>query len=171
MKGMNRYLLLNAVTLCFLLILGCASFQPRPMEEVKFKERAQTKVDGGVRVTAAVLSAEESKEVFGVDLYKKGIQPIWLEIENGEKEPVAFLPGSVDREYFTPLQVSHLTYFTHAKDLNQEIDRHFYDLSMGYDIGPNKVRSGFVFTHLDTHTNCRTGNLSVGEIVSVYSIP
>jgi hypothetical protein len=105
-----------------------------------------------VRVTAAVLSAEESKEVFGVDLYKKFIQPIWFEVENREKEPVSFLPGSVDRDYFTPLEVSHLNHFTHAKDLNQEMDRHFYDQSMGYYIGSNKVRSGFVFTHLDEGT-------------------
>jgi hypothetical protein len=149
---MNRYILLSAVTLCLLLILGCASFQPRPMAEVPFKDRAQTKVDGGVRVTAAVLSAEESKEVFGVDLYKKFIQPIWFEVENREKESVAFLPGSVDRDYFTPLEVSHLNHFTHAKDLNEEMDRHFYDQRMGYDIGSNKVRSGFVFTHLDEGT-------------------
>jgi hypothetical protein len=105
-----------------------------------------------VRVTAAVLSAEESKEVFGVDLYKKFIQPIWFEVENREKEPVSFLPGSVDRDYFTPLEVSHLNHFTHAKDLNQEMDRHFYEQSMGYYIGSNKVRSGFVFTHLDEGT-------------------
>jgi hypothetical protein len=122
------------------------------MAEVPFKDRAQTKVDGGVRVTAAVLSAEESKEVFGVDLYKKFIQPIWFEVENREKESVAFLPGSVDRDYFTPLEVSHLNHFTHAKDLNEEMDRHFYDQRMGYDIGSNKVRSGFVFTHLDEGT-------------------
>jgi hypothetical protein len=133
-------------------MLGCASFQPRPVEEVDFKGRAQTKVDAGVRVTAAVLSAEESKEVFGVDLYKKSIQPIWFEVENREKQPVSFLPGSVDRDYFTPLEVSHLNHFTHAKDLNQEMDRHFYDQSMGYTIGSNKVRSGFVFTHLDEGT-------------------
>lgn len=152
MKRMNRYGLSSAVTLCLFLMLGCASFQPRPMEMVDFKERAQTKVDGGVRVTAAVLSAEESKEVFGVDLYKKSIQPIWFEVENREKEPVSFLPGSVDRDYFTPLEVSHLNHFTHAKDLNQEMDRHFYEQRMGYDIGSNKVRSGFVFTHLDEGT-------------------
>jgi hypothetical protein len=152
MKRMNRYLLLSTVTLCLLLTLACASFQPRPMAEVPFKDRAQTQTEGRVRLTAAVLSAEESKEVFGVDLYKKGIQPIWLEIENGEKEPVAFLPGSVDRDYFTPLEVSHLNHFVYDKDLNQEMDRHFYDLSMGYDIGPNNVRSGFVFTHLDEGT-------------------
>jgi hypothetical protein len=122
------------------------------MAEVPFKDRAQTQSEGRVRVTAAVLSAEESKEVFGVDLYKKSIQPIWFEVENGEKEPVSFLPGSVDRDYFTPLEVSHLNHFTHAKDLNQEMDRHFYDQSMGYYIGSNKVRSGFVFTHLDEGT-------------------
>jgi hypothetical protein len=134
-------------------ISGCATtFNPRPLDEVPFQKRAQTQQHGAVRVTAAVLSAQESKEVFGVDLYKKSIQPIWFEIENRDKERVWFLPGSVDRDYFTPLEVSHLNHFIYAKDLNQEMDRHFYGQSMGYYIGSNGVRSGFVFTHLDEGT-------------------
>ena len=134
-------------------ISGCATtFNPHPLDEVPFQKRAQTQQQGAVRVTAAVLSAQESKEVFGVDLYKKSIQPIWFEIENRDKERVWFLPGSVDRDYFTPLEVSHLNHFIYAKDLNQEMDRHFYGQSMGYYIGSNGVRSGFVFTHLDEGT-------------------
>lgn len=65
-----------------LVVSGCASsFQPGPMEEVGFQKRAQTQSEGNIRVTAAVLSAAESEAVFGVSLYNKGIQPIWLEID------------------------------------------------------------------------------------------
>jgi hypothetical protein len=65
------------------IIIGCASsFQPRSLEEVHFQKRSQTRVEGDFRVTAAVLSAQETEAVFGFALYKKGIQPIWLEIEN-----------------------------------------------------------------------------------------
>ncbi len=72
----------------FSIIIGCASsFQPRSLAEVHFQERSQTRVEGDVRVTAAVLSAEETEAVFGFALYKKGIQPIWLEIENKDGIP------------------------------------------------------------------------------------
>ncbi len=160
MRRMNRCLLLSAVILCLLLTLGCATtFEPRPLAEVPFKDRAQTQSQGRVRVTAAVLSKEESKEVFGVDLYKKLIQPIWFEVENREKEPVWFLPGSVDRDYFTPLEVSHVHHFIYAKDLNPKMDKHFNNHGMGYYIGKNRVRSGFVFTHLDEGT--KTFNVAI----------
>ncbi len=86
----------------FLIFYGCAKFNPRPIDEVPFRERAQTQYENNVRVTAAVLSAEESQAVFGVPLYEKGIQPIWLEIENNDEEPVWLLPVGLDPDYFTP---------------------------------------------------------------------
>ena len=61
---------------CLAVVSGCAAFKPRPMEETAFQVRSQTQSEDKVRVTAAVLSAEESKAAFGVTLYKKGIQPI-----------------------------------------------------------------------------------------------
>jgi hypothetical protein len=62
------------------------------------------KSDGDFRVTAAVLSAEETEAVFTVPLYRKGIQPIWMEIVNNDDKPASFLPFSVDPDYFAPLQ-------------------------------------------------------------------
>ncbi len=38
--------------------VGCAVFDPNPSADVPFKERAQTKREGNVRVTAAVPSAK-----------------------------------------------------------------------------------------------------------------
>ena len=69
---------------------GCASFKPRSIDEVPFRERAQTQTKDLVRVTAAVPSAEESEKLFGVSVYKGGVQPVWLEIENKGKTPCGF---------------------------------------------------------------------------------
>jgi hypothetical protein len=88
---------LGFLFLCMVVLIGCASFKPRPMEETAFRDRSQTQDEDNLRVTAAVLSAEESKAVLGVPLYKKGIQPVWLEIENQDDKPIWFLPYSVDR--------------------------------------------------------------------------
>lgn len=76
------------LTIAILLVAGCAAnFEPRPVAEVNFLERSQTQSRGNMRVTAAVLGAEETEQVFGFALYKKGIQPVWLEIENKGAEP------------------------------------------------------------------------------------
>jgi hypothetical protein len=68
-----------------LVLLGCASFNPQPLNDRPFRERATVQTKNGVRVLAAVLSAEETQSVFGLSLYKKGIQPVWLEIENNSQ--------------------------------------------------------------------------------------
>ncbi|MBA1447066.1 MAG: hypothetical protein M3H12_14060 [Chromatiales bacterium] len=95
-----RVCLLAAVLL--LVITGCASFTPQPIEEVPFRERAVTIEDGKVRVTAAVPSREESTALFGVDVAGKGIQPVWLRIENNDDSDYVFLPIGLDPDYFSP---------------------------------------------------------------------
>ena len=146
-----RWLLLSAITV--LSFIGCASsFQPRPLVEVHFQERAQTQVEGNVRVTASVLSADETEAVFGVALYKKGIQPIWLEIEHQDDKPIWFLPFSVDPDYFSPLEVTYPFHRPFDKKYNDQIDRYFLNHAMGLFLAPGSSRSGFVFTNLDLGT-------------------
>ena len=54
-----------------------------------------TRTEGGVRVTTAALSAEESAAVYGVPLAEKSIQPVWIEVENREERAYYLLsPGT-----------------------------------------------------------------------------
>jgi hypothetical protein len=108
------------------------------------------------------LSAEESEAVFGVPLYKKGIQPIWLEIENKDDEPTWFLPFSVDPDYFSPLEVTYPYHRTFDKAYNDQIDQYFLKNSMRLFLPPGTTRSGFVFTNL--HLGTKSFNVDlVGE--------
>jgi len=138
--------------ICLLTFYGCATFNPHPIDEVPFKERAQTQVENNIRVTAAVLSAEESEAVFGVPLYKKGIQPVWLEIENNDEEGVWFAPVGLDPDYFAPLEVAYLHRFTYNKKANQQMEQLFHEQAMRGHIDPGTISSGFVFTNLDMGT-------------------
>ena len=65
-----------------LLFWSCATFHPQPLDEAAFYQRAETRNENDIRISAAVLNAQEAEELFGRPLYKKGIQPVWLEIEN-----------------------------------------------------------------------------------------
>jgi len=134
------------------MLLGCASFNPQPLNKRPFRERAIVKAQDGVRVLAAVLSAQETQSVFGLSLYKKGIQPVWLEIENNSQHRMWFAPLSIDRDYFSPLEVAYLYHAGHKKAAKQNIDRFFYRHAMGKTINPQTVRSGFVFTNLELGT-------------------
>ena len=158
---LDRYILVLFVVL-FLTVYGCASFKPRPIDQVPFKERAQTQSQNNVRVTAAVLSAEETKAVFDLDLYKRGIQPIWIEIENNDEERVYFAPAGVDPNYFSPLEVAYPYHYTFSKETNHRMDKYFHDQGIRGNIEPGRVRSGFVFTNLDLGTKIFNVDL-VGE--------
>jgi hypothetical protein len=155
---MRNYLHTKLLTYSLIFIstvLGCATFDPHPMEAVPFQERAQTKVENNVRITAAVLSAKESKTLFDVNLYRKGIQPVWLEIENKDEEPILLLPVGLDPNYFTSLEaayVNHFVYSVYAKRSNIAMDRYFYKHGKGIYIRPGTVQSGFIFTNLDEGT-------------------
>ncbi|MCK5553913.1 MAG: LssY C-terminal domain-containing protein, partial [Deltaproteobacteria bacterium] len=153
---------LTLLTIPILAFYGCATFNPRPIDEVPFRERAQTQAENNVWVTAAVLSAEESEAVFGVPLYKKGIQPIWLEIDNKDEEPVWFLPVGLDPEYFAPLEVAYMHRFTFSKKANHRMEKYFNEQAMGQYIAPGSVRTGFVFTNLDMGSKAFNVDL-VGE--------
>ena len=131
---------------------GCATFNPRPLEEVPFRQRAQTKSKGDVTVRAAVPSAEESRMLFGVDTYKRGVQPIWLEIENRNDAPVYFLPLSLDPDYFSPFEAAYVSHFAYRTPANDEMERLFFRRSQGMIIGPGATRSGFVYTPVDEGT-------------------
>ncbi|MBT8363463.1 MAG: LssY C-terminal domain-containing protein [Deltaproteobacteria bacterium] len=138
---------------CLLFLFGCASsFNPKPLDEVPFMERAQTKQDGGVRVTAAVLTSQECVAKFGANLYRRNIQPVWLEIENKTDDPLRFLPLGLDPAYFTPLESAYLSRFAIRKSDHDKMDNYYYEHGMGYYITPGNKISGFVYTSLDEGT-------------------
>ena len=100
-----------ATILLAVLLVGCASsFDFKPVESVPFLERAVTQIEDDIRVTAAVPDKNETRELFGLPLYRKRVQPVWIEIENMTDQPVGSLPFSVDADYHTPLEIASLAH-------------------------------------------------------------
>jgi hypothetical protein len=90
-------------------VYRATTFKPQSIFEVPFRERSHSKFDEDVRVTAAVLSAKESRQVFGVNLAGKGIQPVWVKIENHDTTPYWLLSSGLDPDYFSPLESAATT--------------------------------------------------------------
>ncbi|MCK5326441.1 MAG: LssY C-terminal domain-containing protein, partial [Woeseiaceae bacterium] len=129
---------------------GCAAgFDPKPMESIPFRDRSVTQVEDGIRVTSAVPDASETRDLFGVSLYKKRIQPVWIEIENTTNANVAFLPFGLDADYHSPIEVASLNKKEAAR---QQAEQHFFRNGVDMRIAPGETRSGFVFTTLDEGT-------------------
>lgn len=133
-----------------LLAGGCAtdSFREPPTFDVSaLRERAEVAVEGNVVVFAAVPSLEESETIFGIDLSKKSIQPVWIEIDNQTDGALHFLRTGLDSEYFSPREVA----FAFGESLSDEgkkrLIQHIERLDFRNPIGPRSTASGFVFTN------------------------
>ncbi|MBT8370970.1 MAG: LssY C-terminal domain-containing protein [Deltaproteobacteria bacterium] len=152
-----------AIIISLLLIAGCASsFNPKPPQEIGFLERAQTQQKNGVSVTAAVLTAQESVEKFGANLYRRNLQPVWLKIENKTDKQLRFLPLGLDPIYFTPLESAYLSRPGIRKSDHEAMDRYFYKTGIRTDISPGEKVSGFLYSFLDEGTKAFNVDI-VGE--------
>jgi len=77
----SRSIFINTPALAFVGVLacvcfafGCASYRPQPFPEAALLEQAETKSNGPVRVSVAVLDEEQNKAIFGASLGNVGIQ-------------------------------------------------------------------------------------------------
>ena len=152
MHTISRLPRLFRMAVCMLILTGCASYKPYVVDEVPFRERSQTKHQGNVRITAAVPSAKESRKIFGVHLYMRGVQPIWLEIENNDEKPVWFLPMGLDSDYFSPIEAAFKNHFPYMTPYNDLMNQLFYQESQEIYIAPGSTKAGFVFTPVDEGT-------------------
>ena len=114
-------------------------------------DRLHETVIGEVRVTTAVPSAAETRNIFGANLYRQNVQPVWVRIENLSDETLWFLPVGLDEDYFTPIETSYRRARRNA-DLEFKDTFDIYDRSMGLRLVSGGSRSGYVFSRVDEGT-------------------
>jgi len=135
-----------------LLELSCASFNPRPVEEIPFMDRALTQEREGLRVTVAVPDRDEARRAFGVDLSKKQIQPVWIEIENETEIPYVLMLTGVDPAYFSAGEAAYKSHFCLRPRTNAKLDDRFGDFEIDPFVPPLESTAGFVFSNLKLGT-------------------
>ena len=135
------------VLLCLLLLAGCATTRPQT-ESLHYRSRAETQSDRGVRVSAVVLSPQETRNSFVLPLVEKGIQPVWLEIENQEDKGFYLMLLSVDPNYFSPSELAWIFRTEGDDSLDDRIEM-FLEKHIPVVIPPRSSMSGFVYTNLD----------------------
>jgi hypothetical protein len=137
--------------ICLVLFMNaCATFKkPAAINEAPIHERALTKENSGIRVSAAVVGDQEARQIFGIDLTRKKIQAVWLEVENNADRPLVLLPTAIDPEYFAPLEVAFAYHKSFAADANAALDAHLLNLNFPIRnlIQPGLHTSGYIFTN------------------------
>lgn len=134
------------------LAFGCAGFKPQPIEEIAFRERSQTEERDGLRVTVSVPDRDEARRIFGVDLAKKHIQPVWLEIENRSEIPYVFMRTALDPAYFSSHEAAYRFHLPLRPVTNAKMNEHFDEQGIAPFVPPLGKTSGFVFSNLKLGT-------------------
>jgi len=138
---------LSLIALVLLGLSACVSFNPVPIEELTFRERVETEEQDGLRVSVAVLSREEARQAFGVNLQKRGIQPVWLEIENRTNKNFWFMMTGLDPNYFSAHEAAYMNHFRFGGQTNKKMDDYFSSLGLDQQITSGSIRTGFAFAN------------------------
>ena len=143
--SLKSAIVLLAITLT---LTGCASRGPLPwLETTDYRERLRTQTKGGVRVSTSVLSASESQTLYGVPLARKGIQPVWIEVENHDDTPYWFMSLGLD-PYYIPASEAADAFAGNNVDTNHVLTQRFQQLAFQNPVLPGTTVSGFILTNL-----------------------
>lgn len=127
-------------------------WNPSPVAEVPFLDHAKTETSGNVQVTVSALGPQEGHGVFGVPLAVRGIQPVWVEVVNGESVPLWYLRAGTDNAWYSPYEAYHMNRLRAPRKANREMEALFYRLHFSNPVMPGQTNSGFVFTRIDEGT-------------------
>ena len=167
-----------AILTCLLLpalLTGCTllpsgeAFRPNVVNEVRFRDRVQSKYDDDVKISVAVPTAEETKSLFNEDLYGKEIQPVWVKVENHSDRSYYLLSAATDSNYFSPLEVAYAMTGRLSGDYRTDLADHLRALNFRNPILPNTAVSGFIFTNLDEGEKFVQVDLVAAEQVKFFN--
>jgi len=140
---------LCAIALLYCLA-GCNSFQPvEPAELPPFRQRALALESAHAGVEVVVLGADEARAVYGTGMESRDLQPVWVAVENRGDHPLWLLSGSLDEDYFSPLEAAWRCKGWLSSSTAARLEEHFESLAFENPIRPGERREGFVLTHVD----------------------
>jgi hypothetical protein len=147
--GMARGGRALAITTLTLLAAACASAgfdAPANHDDTVLRAGAVTATQDGIQVSATVPGVEQARAIYGVNLDAKGIQPLWVEVDNGSDRAFVMMPTSLDPEYFAPLEAAFLYKGGLSDEGYAALAAHFQRLSFDHRsaILPGETVNGFV---------------------------
>ena len=133
-----------------LLLAACASrpYQGVSVDAASFLQRAVVQEQGDLLVSVAVPDAQEAQALSGLDLYEQGIQPVWIKIENRSDSKARVVTWSIDRDYFSPIEVAYMNRKPYSGEGYDDMQRWFHENSLPRIIPAGESRSGLVYTNL-----------------------
>jgi LssY C-terminus len=142
-------IILVGAALMIVSVFDSFRFNPDSGGDPDFIGRAVKKSSGGIEVSASALGAKESRRSFGENLAGRGIQPVWLSIENTTDDPLVYLPIAMDPDYYSPYEVSYRFHGAFSYAANIARDAFFLQHQISTVLPPHSRTTGFVYGTID----------------------
>jgi hypothetical protein len=145
-------------TLLMLLILAslaaCASapYRSVPLDSLDIVARAETQQQDAFRVRASVPGEAEAEQLFGIPVYDRAIQPVWIEVSNLSGQRARIVLSSLDPRYFSPAEVAYIFRKKFSTEGWMDLEAKLLDTALPRQVGPGETVSGFVFTNASDGT-------------------
>jgi hypothetical protein len=147
------------VALAFVGLGGCAggpsaataTSSPEPGQEALPLDlgRVQTLTEDGVTVQVTIPTEERAAQLFGVDLAKLGIQPIWLRIQNLSDVDYWLLPIAIDRDYYSADEAALVAGAKPGTSAGAALQQTFRQSALPFFVRAGTTNEGYVYA---THT-------------------
>ncbi|MEM5383193.1 hypothetical protein VSR68_06260 [Paraburkholderia phymatum] len=135
---------------CLLLALN-ASANSAPSstraDDASLRARAVTAESHGVRVSAAVLSADDDERMFGTNLNIADVQPVWVEVTNRTLLYLWMFRTENGGGYYLPFESAWPVHTRPGGAAKVHIDDRFYKASFKNPIPPGGTHVGILFTN------------------------
>lgn len=138
----------RSVLVLSLLLAGCstaprtkiaAAVDPVPQMQT------QTRTEGDVTVSAGVLTDEQAKARFGIDLASQGVQAVWLRVRNGSDVRLRLLNGAIDPDLYSADEVAFMFRREAGRGGLEPLRQRLRDESMRLLLAPRTINEGHVF--------------------------
>lgn len=101
-----------------------------------------------VTVSVAALRDNESAAAFDLPMADRGVQPVWVQIENRSALPYWFMPVFLDRDFFSARETAYLFHSGAGHESAAHIERKLTERQIKVHVAPGQTVSGFVYTNL-----------------------
>ena len=122
-----------------------ASFEPNPLQAPAELRDVQSKTEDGVTVSVSILTDEQAKQHFGVDIGRRELQALWLSVRNTTDRRLWFIRTVLDPDYYSADEAALLVQKGVPAQDREKLRQLFRDESIRSRLEPRTMTQGFVF--------------------------
>ncbi len=138
-----------SAALVALALAGCATttdrFDPQRLDIPRELRDVQSKTVQDVTVSVAMLTDEQAKQHFGVDLGAQHVQALWVIVANGSDRRLWLIRTILDPDFYSEDEAARLVESQVPAGQWPALHQYFRDESVRAALAPRTVTDGFVF--------------------------